>query len=192
VEPIVPADVLAEVGSDADGAVLLFLGVVRDHADGRPVRGMRYDAYDTMARTVLKAIADEAAERLGTDRLSVVHRTGSLEIGEVSVAIAVSSPHRADAYEASRYVIEEIKKRLPVWKKEHYADGEAAWVDGTVPPVEEHAPGSTNSVAVSSTFGSRSPTSATSVVSTACRWKGFRGSSARRSSATKRSNASSG
>jgi molybdopterin synthase catalytic subunit len=133
-DPISPEAVLAGVGSDEDGAVLLFLGVVRDHADGRPVRGMHYDAYETMARSVLNEIATEAAGRLGTDRLSVVHRIGDLGIGEVSVAIAVSSPHRAESYEASRYVIEEIKKRLPVWKREHYTDGEDAWVEGTVPP----------------------------------------------------------
>jgi molybdopterin synthase catalytic subunit len=133
-EAIDPAEVLARVGDDHDGAALLFLGVVRDHADGRPVRGMRYDAYEEMARQVLAEIAAEASERLGTDRLAVVHRTGELGIGEASVAIAVSSPHRAEAYDASRYVIEEIKKRLPVWKKEHYTDGDAEWVRGTVPP----------------------------------------------------------
>lgn len=133
-EAILPERVLSEVGSDQDGAVLLFLGVVRNHADGRAVRGMHYDAYQSMASAVLREIAGEAAERLGTDRLSVVHRIGDLGIGEVSVAIAVSSPHRAEAYDASRYVIEEIKKRLPVWKKEHYSDGKATWVEGTVPP----------------------------------------------------------
>ena len=133
-EVIDPAEVLARVGDDRDGASILFLGVVRDHADGRPVRGMRYDSYVEMAQGVLAEIAGEAAERAGTDRLAVVHRTGELGIGEVSVAIAVSSPHRAEAYDASRYVIEEIKKRLPVWKKEHYADGAAEWVEGTVPP----------------------------------------------------------
>ena len=129
-----PAEVLARVGDDRDGAAILFLGVVRDHADGRPVEGMRYDAYVEMAGPVLTEIAREAAERLGSDRIAVVHRTGELAIGEVSVAIAVSSPHRAEAFDASRYVIEEIKKRLPVWKKEHYRDGAAEWVDGTVPP----------------------------------------------------------
>ena len=129
-----PADVLARVGDDRDGAAILFLGVVRDHADGRPVRGMRYDAYVEMARDVLAQIAQEASERVGSDRVAVVHRVGDLEIGEVSVAIAVSSPHRAEAYDASRYVIEEIKKRLPVWKKEHYTDGAAEWVVGQVPP----------------------------------------------------------
>ncbi len=133
-DPIDPAAVLARVGHDADGAAILFLGVVRDHADGRPVDGMRYDAYREMAEGVLGEIAREAAARLGTDRVAVVHRTGELAVGEVSVAIAVSSPHRAEAFDASRYVIEEIKKRLPVWKKEHYADGQAAWVEGEVPP----------------------------------------------------------
>ena len=128
-----PAEVLARVGSDEDGAALLFLGVVRDHADERPVSGMRYDAYADMAGEVLQAIAEEAAQRLGTDRVAVVHRFGELGIGEVSVAIAVSSPHRAEAFDASRYVIEQIKQRLPVWKKEHYMDGASEWVEGTVP-----------------------------------------------------------
>ena len=133
-EPISPDRVLAWVGDDADGAAVLFLGVVRDHADGRPVTGMRYDAYEEMADQVLADIAEEAARRLGTDRLAVVHRTGELAIGEVSVAIAASSPHRAEAFDAARYVIEEIKKRLPVWKKERYADGQESWVEGAVPP----------------------------------------------------------
>lgn len=135
-ESIDPAAVLARVGGDADGAVVLFLGTVRDHHEARAVAGMRYDAYDAMAETVLGHIADEAAERLATDRLTVVHRVGELAVGEVSVAIAASSPHRAEAFDAARYVIEEIKKRLPVWKKEHYVTGESSWVDGTVPPVE--------------------------------------------------------
>lgn len=134
-EPISPVDVLERVGTDEDGAVLLFLGVVRNHADARPVSGMRYDAYQEMAGEVLAAIAGEAGDRADSDRIAVVHRIGELEIGEVSVAIAVSSPHRAEAYDASRYVIEEIKKRLPVWKKEHYSDGASTWVKGTVPPV---------------------------------------------------------
>ena len=127
-------EVLTRIGSDQDGATLLFLGVVRDHADGRPVSGMRYDAHEEMATPVLLGIAQEAADRTGSDRIAVVHRFGELSIGDVSVAIAVSTPHRAEAYDASRYVIEEIKKRLPVWKKEHYTDGGSEWVAGTVPP----------------------------------------------------------
>ena len=133
-DPIDPAGVLSRVGASEDGATLLFLGVVRDHADGRGVSGMRYDAYAEMARSVLLEIAGEAAGRLGTERVAGVHRVGELEIGEVSVAVAVSSPHRAEAYDASRYVIEEIKKRLPVWKEEHYTDGASKWGEGTVPP----------------------------------------------------------
>lgn len=132
-EPIDPGDVLARVGDDADGAVLLFLGVVRDHADGRPVSGMRYEAYREMAERELSAIVADAAERHGTPRLAVVHRIGELAIGEVSVAIAVSSPHRAPAYGASRFVIESIKERLPVWKHEHYTDGGSRWVEGVDP-----------------------------------------------------------
>jgi molybdopterin synthase catalytic subunit len=131
--PIDPAEVLARVGHDEDGAAILFLGTVRDHADDRPVTGITYEAYEEMAAPVLAEIAGEAAAILGTDRLAVVHRVGELAVGEHSVAIAASSPHRAQAYEASRYVIEEIKKRLPVWKKEHYADGRDAWVQGTKP-----------------------------------------------------------
>lgn len=133
-DPIDTNEVLTRIGSDQDGATLLFLGVVRDHADGRPVSGMRYDAYEEMATPVLLGIAQEAADRTGSDRIAVVHRFGELSIGDVSVAIAVSTPHRAEAYDASRYVIEEIKKRLPVWKKEHYTDGGSEWVAGTVPP----------------------------------------------------------
>ncbi len=133
-EEIDPAAVLGRVGREEDGAVALFLGIVRNHADDRPVRGMTYEAYEEMAEPVLAEIAREAAERLGTDRLAVVHRVGELAVGEVSVAIAASSPHRAESFDATRYVIEEIKKRLPVWKKEHYTDGGAGWVEGTPPP----------------------------------------------------------
>jgi len=131
--PLDPAAVLARVGSAEDGAVLLFVGVVRDHAEGGSVTGMRYEAYEEMASAVLAEIAREAAERLGTDRVAVEHRVGALSVGEASVAIAVSSPHRAEAYRASRYVIEEIKKRLPVWKKERYENGREDWVEGTEP-----------------------------------------------------------
>ena len=139
--PIEPSALLDLVGDDQDGAVLLFLGVVRDHNDGRPVRGLRYEAYVEMATEVLRTIADEASALLGTGRLAVVHRVGVLEVGEVSVGIAVSSPHRAEGFEASRYVIEEIKKRLPIWKEEEYADGDRGWVAGVTPapsPGEEN------------------------------------------------------
>lgn len=135
-ETIDAARVLTLVGSAEDGAAVLFLGMVRDHNEGRPVSSMRYDAYGAMAEKVLERIAAEAADRLGTDRLAVVHRVGDLAIGEVSVAIAASSPHRAEAFDAARYVIEEIKKRLPIWKMEHYEDGDSHWVEGVTPGIE--------------------------------------------------------
>jgi molybdopterin synthase catalytic subunit len=140
-EPIDPLGILARVGAHEDGAVLLFLGVVRDHAEGRSVVGMRYDAYEDMARSVLEEIAREVSERHGTERIAVVHRVGDLTLGDTSVAIAVSTPHRDAAYAANREIIEEIKKRLPVWKKEHYADGASTWVEGVTPPVVDHAGG---------------------------------------------------
>lgn len=121
------------MGAAEDGAVVLFLGVVRNHAQGRAVDGMRYEAYESMAEEVLEDIAREAATRHGVDNLHVVHRVGELPVGDVSVAIAASSPHRAEAFAASRQVIEEIKKRLPVWKREHYVEGDAAWVTGEDP-----------------------------------------------------------
>ena len=132
-DPIDPAAVMAAVGDDRDGAALLFLGVVRNHNDGRAVSGMSYDAYVEMAESVLDDILEEAANRSGSDRLFAVHRIGALAVGEPSVAIAVSTPHRAEAYDASRYVIEQIKQRLPVWKREHYVEGGERWLDGVTP-----------------------------------------------------------
>lgn len=138
-QPLDPAALLARVGGPSDGAVLLFLGTVRDHNDGRPVSGLFYDAYLEMAERVLREIAAEASQRLGTRRIAVAHRMGELAVGEVSVAIAVSSPHRAQAFDACRFIIEEIKRRLPVWKSERYADGQTDWLEGRGPPVTEPA-----------------------------------------------------
>ena len=121
------------MGSDEDGASLLFTGVVRNHNQGRTVDGVRYDAYEEMAARVLSQIVEEAVQLVGTDRIVAVHRVGELTVGEVSVAIAVSSPHRAEAFEASRFIIEEIKKRLPVWKKERYEGDVEEWVEGVTP-----------------------------------------------------------
>ena len=128
--PIDTLAVLERVGGPEDGAVILFLGTVRNHADGRSVDHLEYDAYAEMAQEALQSLVQEAAEDLGTERIAVVHRIGRLEIGEASVAIAVSSPHRADAYRVSRWIIEEIKVRLPIWKKEGYVDGKQEWVKG--------------------------------------------------------------
>ena len=135
-DPIDPARMLGGALSPADGAALLFWGVVRQENDGRAVSRLEYSAYAPMAEKEMMRIADEARQRFGTGAIHVVHRVGMLEIGEASVAIAVASPHRAEAYEASRYVIEQLKQRVPVWKREGYVDGETEWVPGFTPAVE--------------------------------------------------------
>ena len=130
---IEPAVLLARAGGPDHGAVILFLGTVRDHNEGRLVSGVRYDAYVEMAEEVLGQIAEEAAALSEGGRVAVVHRVGELDVEEVSVAVVVSSAHRAAAYSASRHVIEEIKRRLPVWKQERYQEGDARWLDGVTP-----------------------------------------------------------
>lgn len=137
-EAILPEEVLADLSSPEDGACLLFLGVVRNHNRGREVDGLDYETYQTMAEKTLQEIAQEASHRYGTDRISVLHRVGSLQVGEVSTAIAVATPHRAESYEASRYIIEELKRRLPVWKRERYAGGDSSWLgEADTPPEGE-------------------------------------------------------
>ena len=135
-----PAAVLAEVGAPQHGAAVLFLGVVRDHNEGRPVVSIRYEAYEAMAARVLAETAAEAAMRVPGVRIAAVHReerVGELRVGEVSLAVAVSSAHRAEAFDVARDLLEEIKRRLPVWKEERYADGERRWLGGELPPVPQ-------------------------------------------------------
>ncbi len=129
--PIDASALIAEVASNANGAISLFLGTVRDVNDGRTVTGMEYSAYEAMAAHELASIANEAAEKFGGVTLVAEHRTGSLALGDISVAIAAAHPHRRQALDATRFVIEEIKRRLPIWKREHYADGSLEWVDPT-------------------------------------------------------------
>jgi molybdopterin synthase catalytic subunit len=135
-DAIDPARMLGGALSPADGAALLFWGVVREQNDGRAVSQLEYSAYAPMAEREMLRIADEARARFGTGAIHVVHRVGRLEIGEASVAIAVASPHRGEAYEASRYVIEQLKQRVPVWKREGYVDGDTEWVPGFTPVAE--------------------------------------------------------
>jgi molybdopterin synthase catalytic subunit len=135
-DPIDPARMLGGALSPADGAALLFWGVVREQNEGRAVSQLEYTAYAPMAEREMLRIADEARARFGTGAIHVVHRVGWLEIGEASVAIAVASPHRGEAYEASRYVIEQLKQRVPVWKREGYVDGDTEWVPGFAPVAE--------------------------------------------------------
>ena len=123
-----PAVLLAEVSRHANGATVLFIGTVRNVNDGRAVSGIEYKAYRAMAERELADIAGEAVRKFGTDDVVVEHRLGTLELGEASVAIAVAHANRRSAYEASRYVIEELKQRVPIWKLEHYEDGTRDWV----------------------------------------------------------------
>ncbi|MBK9383358.1 MAG: molybdenum cofactor biosynthesis protein MoaE [Planctomycetes bacterium] len=118
---------LEEVRSDGDGAVVSFLGVVRDHARGKRVRFLDYEAYPPMAEVQMRLLFEEARERFGLERALVVHRTGRLQIGEASVAIAVATPHRAAGFEACRHLIDRLKETVPIWKKETYEDG-SAWI----------------------------------------------------------------
>lgn len=125
------AALLAEVASHTCGATSLFLGTVRNTNDGRDVTGIEYTAYSAMANAELQRIVAEAAERSGAERIVVEHRIGVLGLGEISVAIAVAHAHRAPSMDATRYIIEELKQRVPIWKREHYTDGTREWVDPT-------------------------------------------------------------
>jgi molybdopterin synthase catalytic subunit len=129
--PIDPVKVIRDVSNPRNGAVLLFLGAVRQVNDGRDVTGIDYAAYEAMAQRELDAIVVEASERFATPDVAVQHRLGELGVEDVSVAIAVGHPHRDAAYAVSRFVIEELKRRVPIWKREHYADGAREWVDPT-------------------------------------------------------------
>ena len=129
--PLDPSALWAEVAGVANGASIIFVGTVRDVNDGRAVSGIEYTTYETMAARELEAIVAEAASRFGTTDVVVEHRVGRLGLGEASVVIAVAHPHRAQAYDASRFIIEELKRRVPIWKREEYVDGTRAWVDPT-------------------------------------------------------------
>ena len=129
-----PLDLPALLGAEArDGAVCLFVGVVRDHNDGRRVRHLEYEAYEEMALPLLAEIEADVRRRWPVSEVRLDHRLGRLEIGEASVAVAVSSPHRAEAFAACRHAIDTLKQRVPICKKEFYADG-SAWIDGQVVP----------------------------------------------------------
>ncbi len=135
-----PSALVRQVVAPMHGAVLLFLGVVRAVNDGRGVTGIEYSAYEAMAAAELQAIAEEAAALVGEADVAIVHRLGALALEEASVGIAVAHAHRDEAYRVSRFVIEELKRRVPIWKREHYVDGTREWVDPSGRPVAEVAP----------------------------------------------------
>lgn len=116
------------LANDALGGVVTFLGVVRNRSDdGRAVLGLWYEAYEVPAVREFETIANEARERFGEVRLAIVHAVGELDVGAVAVAVSAAAEHRAAAFDACRYAIDELKRRAPVWKKERYAGGEARW-----------------------------------------------------------------
>ena len=128
-EPIWVEDLIARVAAPDRGGIATFLGVVRDHHEGREVRELEYSAYDAMAEAVGAEIVLEAESRWPV-RAAVQHRLGTLGIGEVAVAIAVAAGHRDEAFAACRFLIEALKSRVPIWKLERYSDGTAGWVGG--------------------------------------------------------------
>jgi molybdopterin synthase catalytic subunit len=121
------------VRADRDGAIVTFDGFVRNESQGRPTRYLEYEAYESMAVAKMREICAYIHQTYAIHRVAILHRLGRLEIGETSVFIAVSAPHRAAAFDACRYAIDTLKRTVPIWKKEFFEDG-AVWADGELPP----------------------------------------------------------
>jgi len=132
-QPIDPLALMNHVRGPGDGAVAGFDGCVRDNSTGRSTLYLEYEGYEPMARVKMLEICAQMREKFAIHRVAIVHRLGRLEIGETSVFIAVSAPHRGPAFEACRYAIDTLKRIVPIWKKEFFADG-AVWADGEIPP----------------------------------------------------------
>jgi molybdopterin converting factor subunit 1 len=128
-EKITASDFAGSLQAASDGAVVTFEGVVRNHSNGRKTLYLEYEAYEPMALRKMEEIGAEAKEKFDIHTVGIVHRTGRLEIGETSVAIVVTAPHRRPAFEACHYLIDRLKQVVPVWKKEYFEDG-AVWVEG--------------------------------------------------------------
>lgn len=134
-EPIAAAELLSHSKQDQDGAVCLFDGIVRNHTRGRRTLYLEYDSYPAMALGEMERLACQALSNFAVRNVRIVHRVGRLEIGETSVLITVASAHRAAAFDACRWIIDTLKKTVPIWKKEFFADG-ATWADGDPFPPE--------------------------------------------------------
>ena len=124
-----------EIKAGGDGAVCVFDGIVRDNTRGRQTLHLDYEAYEEMALTQMRELAAAAVEKFGVRDVVLVHRLGRLVVGESSVLIVVASAHRGAAFEACRWLIDTLKKQVPIWKKEQFVDG-AVWADGEPFPVE--------------------------------------------------------
>lgn len=119
------------VGDDAHGAADMFVGTVRNHNLGKQVKGVSYDVFDELTLKTFRDLASEARQKWGEMlNIYIEHFKGRLDIGGISILIAVSSPHRDESFKACRFIIEEIKHRSPIWKQEHYLDGDSDWVQG--------------------------------------------------------------
>lgn len=124
-----PVAARQSVADKSCGALVVFEGWIRDHNEGQAVERLEYEVYRPLAEKEGAKIIDEACDRYGVSNALCIHREGLLELGDIAVIICVSSPHRGDAFAACRYIIDEIKSRLPIWKKEHYVSGVSAWVN---------------------------------------------------------------
>ncbi len=126
-EPIDVERIIRETGTRSDGALVSFTGRARNRSEGKEVLKLEYELYESMARKELEKIVDNAMEKWELSCCTVIHRYGTVNIGEASIVIAVSSPHRQDSFSACMFIIDEIKMKVPVWKKEFYSDG-SVWI----------------------------------------------------------------
>ena len=125
----IDADAIVATGvSSSSGAQVVFKGIVRDHNDGRRVRGLHYDCYDEMAEREINRIVSEVSEACDVGDITIIHRVGDLAVGETSLLVVVEAPHRRAAFEAAMQVVDEIKQRVPIWKKEKYDDEREQWL----------------------------------------------------------------
>jgi molybdopterin synthase catalytic subunit len=127
-DPLVLQQVFAAVADSAAGAVDLFVGTTRDRSEGRVVRSLEYEAFEPMAVRVMDRLIDEAAARWSIRSAAILHRLGSVPVGEASVIIAVAGVHRSETFEACRYLIDRLKAEVPIWKQERFEGGSGAWV----------------------------------------------------------------
>ncbi len=129
-DPISADQLVSQVSGPSRGGIATFVGLVRDHQDGRGVIRLEYHAYPAMAELECGAVVAEVVSRWPVS-IALMHRTGSLSVGDVAIAVAAAGDHRAECFDACRWVVEQVKHRIPIWKKEFYADGSVAWVDPT-------------------------------------------------------------
>lgn len=122
----------AAVSDPRAGAMVLFEGIARDHHDGKAVASLAYEAYKPMAEAALEALRSEALARFGLTGCLIHHRTGEIPVGEAAVLVACASPHRREAFEAAAWIMDRIKERVPIWKRERYTHGGEAWVEGEI------------------------------------------------------------